>query len=181
MTKQKKGRPLNLKVLGGIIIILLVFVFLILYQFFGLKYYLSAISSIKTATLDNQKFAKDIFYGPKNNIYLYNGTLGFITTNNNYLAIWIWGKNGLRYYLTDSKTFFSNYRICLGDEWKTGSGTVKKNINIGVKEWLSLVRKGDFVGVELSNDHKTTGVFSYDWWIFAPFSKDTLIKTCQNR
>jgi hypothetical protein len=170
-------------VIVGSIIVIFIVTFLFLYQFFGLKYIINAISSINSPTTADQERSYSLLSGTDSPNSLNRGILARINSNkNNLVGIWIWNLRGLYHYRAGDETKLSLFSICNGEKWKNPA-KINKEIDVEFKEWLNRSKQGDYVEISLSDNGKIIEEVSvYDWWVFiSPMPFEYFQTTCKNR
>jgi len=137
------------------IIILLCVGFGVLYQFFGLKYYLRAVSYVR-----KNPSVSDTLYGLNKN-EAYGGILAGAWSS----GAGIWGRSGLRFFrYTKVSSQVFTYTTFLGCKEKQ----MKKALYDNPNDWQANLRPGDYVIVTYnknSKSHINTALGS-DFWFF---------------
>lgn len=150
----------------GSIIVLLVLIFVILYESLGMKYMLNAVFLINSTVnrdpessyrlLSNKGYPSDIKHG----------ILGRIASNKDKIkGIWVWDLYGVRFYKTDTITTYSYLSICDGQKWKN-DGKVTKQTGVELTEWVKRVKPGNYIEINLSQRGTLGEITSFDWWVF---------------
>lgn len=161
------------------IFIILVFAFGMLYQFGGLRYYIRAVRYVKSLPISMQPAVINEFYGIEQNTYM--GILAGVWRE----KVWVWGKNGLRYFNTDENSVYSLLDSCnqsainAMEEGKTIE-VIPKHI-FSLPLWEKRVHTGDYVEVRITSVENggvlgnLREVYAYTWW---PFVVDDGIMQC---
>jgi hypothetical protein len=169
------------RIIAGAVIIALTLILLVLYQFFGLKYYLDAINLINSLPKESKEIAVGDFYGSSDNQINYGGILAHIDTNNNTIrGLWVWGKSGLKYIKANTQSTFSSFSICAGGHWQDDDQIITKKVNVGLEEWNTNSKQGHFIKIFIDSGMIKEAV-DYDWWAFAPAGREYLEKTCSSQ
>lgn len=172
---------MKLKIILGSIIILLVFLFIYLYQFLGMKYLLNAISYIELPYIQNRSEAYDLLSNSHSPSNLKRGILGRINNGNHSLnGVWIWDLKGVKYYRADDKTAYSYFSMCDDEEWKKQGAMAKKTIDS--QQWEKRAKPGDYVEMATHNNSNIQEIVDYDWlFLVKPLPWDYFENTCKNR
>lgn len=152
------------------------FCFGLAYQFGGLHNYIQAVRAINKLVGNQKDTSALIFYGSGGENE-YRGILGYINSGN-FGGIWVWGKNGPKYFRGDEYTVYSFFNGCsdeiLNAKPDDGSIEVNREIYTDVKEWKKRVSNGNFVSILLAGEENggildnLREVWAYDWWYFLP-------------
>ena len=144
-----------------------------LYQFGGLKYYLHALVYMRSLSGQELQDTRSLFYNidgpPKSYTGILAGIWGY--------RVWVWGKDGLRPFLTD---YDSTYLFTDGCSFiplhppnqLEQSFEIKPEVYFSLDAWKSKIRSGDFVSVLIAtpdnggNSGNLRQAFGYNWWYF---------------
>lgn len=159
--------------------------FLLLYQVFGLRYYIRNIIEINNLDEETKSWASNYFYTADERTY--RGTLAVVNTRGRG-SVWVWGKQGLRRFIVDSDTVYSFYRTCDAKILNNlkGNGGISiddREIYTDIQSWNVDVTQGMFVDVNISTQENggvignLREIYAYDSpWPFMPISLDELCK-----
>lgn len=152
-------------------------IFLFLWFGFGLNSYSRA--RYKIFLLPDDKKAKVLadFEG-KDDPLLYSGILAGINTSRYIQGVWVWGRNGLKFFRTDSLPVYSYFNICSDQTIKAidnaGPISIDRVIDTDLKAWSKKVKTGQFVTIVVAKPQKGKLLSSlreakgHDWWAFMP-------------
>lgn len=146
---------------------------LCVYEFAGLKYYISAVSKINKLTEPNKSKAITDFYNNQDSNTAYRGILAGVTKN----GVWVWGRAGLKYFVSDSGSVYTFTDGCTDATINPNSSDAGKenilNTSVSAKlnSWSENVRAGDFVIVTSGSNIGLFGgnlrnALDYNWWYF---------------
>lgn len=174
---------MNKKLAGwsGLILAAGMIIFWGIYQYTGLKHYLSAVKEINRLDgKERDQAFEDFQGGASEELEIYGGILMGVNSRGKS-GVWVWGKNGPKYYKGDEYSVYSFFSICkpvILDKLKAGEGeqlTIGQDIETDIKAWAKKVKQGDYVILIITNSQKQGGTIgnlreakAYDWRPFAP-------------
>ena len=142
----------------------------LIYRFGGLKYYLRAITYINSLPEQTKKTAGDEFYGDQPNVY--TGTLAGVWSG----KVWVWGRQGLRYFSVDKNSTYSFTNGCTRDVLHpadtTKAFTIQRQVYFDLASWQAEIEPGDYIAVLIAAKENggTAGnlreAYVYNWWSF---------------
>lgn len=151
----------------------------------GLKDFLRAKEAIRALPLEQQSVAENDFIGAKDP-YLYGGILAGVSTSI-FPSVWVWGKDGLRYFRIDEYSVYSYFSVCneevLNSFDKNEMLTIDRSIDTDLSVWRKKVRVGQFITIMIARSENggTLGNLreakAHDWWVFLPTN---IRKQCEN-
>lgn len=166
------------------VFVLLVFVLLtlsigtfLLWNDFGLREYFGVTQYIKKLPSEEKLQVKESFYTEgEDTVYsgAFAGKLGG--------KIWVWGRGGLKAFQPDQGSAYSFFSMCTDENIekiknKDYQISSTKIVTGNMSEWLSKMKKGDYVLIEKA-DRKSNGYIreahGFDWWVFAKTQMNTL-------
>lgn len=166
----------------GVLLLLLVLGLGLVYQFGGLKNYVLATREISKLSDDQRDRALQNFNGRigENG---YRGMLGYVNKIGSG-GLWIWGKNGPKYFSADEYTVYSIFTGCsdqiLNAKPEDGEIEVARRVYTNVSEWSRDIKNGSYVTIFLAgegnggNIGKIREIWAFDWWNFLPKSMGEL-------
>lgn len=160
----------------GVILTFTLVILGIVYQVGGLKQYLQAKRSISQLKGEQGSKAQHAFEGIAN-AGQYRGILAYVNTGEPG-GVWVWGKDGPRYFGGDQYSVYSFFTACndaiLKATPEDGAIEVKREIYTDIKKWRGRVEVGDFVAILLAGADSGGEVgilreaWVHDWWYFLP-------------
>lgn len=143
------------------------------YEYGGLKYYLSAVSAIKKLPEEERLQSREAFDGEQEDQY--SGTLIKVDTKG-FGGAWIWGRKGPKYFKADKYSIFSYYNACEAATAASAQSAetfeIERVIDTDIKVWQGKVGVGDWTSIILTVEGQggTIGnikeAISYDEWLF---------------
>lgn len=167
----------------GIVFIMLSIIFYILYVFLGVeKIQQPFMYTNKLESQIKENSIRQLRDHP--NLNFYNGIFAQkIFFNDKLYGLWIVNFNGLKYHKVSASTKFSYFSLCKDQRWMNPQQRLSKNDNINYKDWLKMIRQGDYIQVitDKENNAVTTEIIGYDWWAFSSKIPVNYFQTrCQN-
>lgn len=160
----------------------------VVYQYFGLKEFITAARKLETVSEQYRQASKDNFY-TIDTTNQYSGILGG-KFEWPVESILIWGKHGPKILKTDEFTVYSHFMFC-DSEYLASLSSAGENVKVkfprtvsrSFSNWNSLSKVGDYVAIQMTTSEMggnvgyVREVKTNDIWTFMPIN---IIETCRN-
>ena len=158
----------------------------VLYQFFGLRYYLKATEHIQNLPYEDRLIAEAEFYGDKD-----GGTVGGIMAGFFMDKVFVWSNGRLKMFTTDEYSVYSYYEACIPeildfDPVVYPESSIDRDVYGDKKQFLNkvgnVINNGLLVSIAPTMEKQggTIGnlreLWAYDWWNFV---KGGILEKCK--
>lgn len=158
----------------AILVIVLILIFLGLYQFAGLKQYFQVLTTLRALPVEQRAKDEFKFYhgGDGQGQYGYTGMLAYADKN----GLWVWGGKGPKYFRADKDTMFVTWSVCdpatLEKIASKQPFSPNQYATANISEWRPKERVGQFVDIRVAAklnggiEGNMREARAYDWWVF---------------